>query len=306
MQFHIRHRTVYEYSAAVHLDPHELRFLPRSGGGQFVESFRLETTPTPVASTDFVDAEANAVRVASFAGAHEQLTVDCQMIVRTTAANPFDFPLTRDNQTLPVTYTPYERSCLWRFLRRYPSSTDADMIVRYAQALVSECGGATIRFLTTLNRRLFEEHEVFHRPTGMPWPPEKTLAAEQGACRDLAWLMIDICRSVGLAARFVSGYQEPEGQEQQPELHAWAEVYLPHAGWRGHDPTHGLAVADRHVAVAAAAEPHAVTPITGTIRMPLESPVTSQMTSQLNVVVNDPACASETPRSLVSPPGRSA
>ncbi len=293
MQFHIRHITVYEYSAAVALAPHELRFMPRTGGGQFVESFALEITPAPVTTTDYVDAEGNAVHVASFAGQHEQLTVDCRLQVRTTKANPFDFPLTAANQMLPPAYTPYDRACLWRFLRRHPPHTGPDVIDRYAQCLLAECGGLTLPFLTTLNRRLFEEHKVFHRPTGLPWPPEKTLQAEQGACRDLAWLMVDICRSVGLAARFVSGYQEPDEEQQEPELHAWTEVYLPHAGWRGHDPTHGLAVADRHVVVAAAAEPQAVAPIVGNIGMPLGGSVTSRLTSRLSVAVDQGVVGSD-------------
>ena len=88
----------------------------------------------------------------------------------------------------------------------------------------------------------------------------------QGACRDFAVLFIDACRCVGLAARFVSGYQDAYRSMGKRDLHAWAEVYLPGAGWRGYDPTRGLAVADHHVAVAAAADPQNAAPVTATYR----------------------------------------
>src|SRR5262249_17936328 len=102
----------------------------------------------------------------------------------------------------------------------------------------------------------------------------------QGACRDLAVLFIDACRCLGIAARFVSGYQEGYGSTAKQDLHAWAEVYLPGAGWRGYDPTHGLAVADRHGAVAAAPDPLNAAPVTATYR---GDNVTSEMNTQVSV-----------------------
>jgi len=92
------------------------------------------------------------------------------------------------------------------------------------------------------------------------------LRRKEGACRDLAVLFMDICRSLGLAARFVSGYKYSPDTPDQHELHAWAEVYLPGAGWRGYDPSWGLAVADHHVALAAGPAPQDAMPVTGTFR----------------------------------------
>ena len=79
-------------------------------------------------------------------------------------------------------------------------------------------------------------------------------------------LFIDCCRVVGLAARFVSGYQEGDPETIKREMHAWPEVYLPFAGWRGFDPTHGLAVRDTHIALASAPGPTGAAPISGTFR----------------------------------------
>lgn len=99
-------------------------------------------------------------------------------------------------------------------------------------------------------------------------PPDVVLSQGAGACRDLSVLFLAACRHVGLPARFVSGYHEGPPERGERELHAWAETYLPGGGWRGFDPSLGLAVADRHVAVAAAPDPRGAAPVAGTFRGP--------------------------------------
>ena len=93
-----------------------------------------------------------------------------------------------------------------------------------------------------------------------------TLRCGTGSCRDLTVLFMEVCRSQGLAARFVSGYQAGDPGQQDRELHAWPEVYLPGGGWRGFDPTLGLAVTDQHIAVACSWHPAGAAPVVGTIR----------------------------------------
>ena len=97
-------------------------------------------------------------------------------------------------------------------------------------------------------------------------PPRVTLEKGQGACRDLAVLFVAACRALGFGARFVSGYHQGHSEPMRRDLHAWAEVYLPGGGWRGYDPSLGLAVADRHVAVAAGTRPDQAAPISGSFR----------------------------------------
>ena len=103
-------------------------------------------------------------------------------------------------------------------------------------------------------------------PTGDPWPPEKTLADRTGSCRDIAVLFCEVCRAAGLPSRFVSGYAVDPDHSGCHHLHAWSEIYLPGAGWRGFDPTLGLAVADRHVSLAAARLPALAAPTSGVYR----------------------------------------
>jgi transglutaminase-like putative cysteine protease len=113
-------------------------------------------------------------------------------------------------------------------------------------------------------------HHDFHhigRPDGEPMGAAETLRSRSGACRDTAMLYVQACRSLGLAARFVSGYSMHHPEEvSEHELHAWAEVYLPGGGWRAYDPSLGLAVADGHVALAAAPDHHLAAPVSGRYR----------------------------------------
>ncbi len=118
------------------------------------------------------------------------------------------------------------------------------------------------------------------RLEGEPQPPLVTLNQGQGACRDFTVLFHEVCRLVGLAGRFVSGYFGGEPELEERHLHAWAEVYLPDLGWRGYDPMNGVAVADQHIAVAAAATPYLAPPVTGTSRGPGPS---STMTTHIRM-----------------------
>ncbi|HEV2448249.1 MAG TPA: transglutaminase-like domain-containing protein, partial [Candidatus Sulfopaludibacter sp.] len=104
------------------------------------------------------------------------------------------------------------------------------------------------------------------REDGPPLPPDVTLREGAASCRDLAVLFCAACRAHRLAARFVSGYERAAAFEEQSEMHAWAEVYLPGGGWRGYDPSRGLAVSTGHIAVAAAADPQLAAPIIGAYR----------------------------------------
>ena len=135
-------------------------------------------------------------------------------------------------------------------------------------------------FLAVLNGRISSGYEVTVREEGDPLPAEETLKSAKAACRDLAMLFIECCRILGIATRFVSGYQQGDQVSDRRDMHAWAEVYLPGGGWRGYDPTYGLAVADRHIAVAASATPRLAGPLSGSFR---GSGVTSTMETKISL-----------------------
>ncbi len=134
----------------------------------------------------------------------------------------------------------------------------------FARKLAVESGGDPLAFLDRLNATIFREIRHDIRPEGAARPPEETLALGHGACRDVTMLFLAACRSLGIPARFVSGYQAhadtPDGRRH---LHAWAEAFAPGIGWRAYDPTHGLDVSDGHVALCAAPGQAATMPVEG-------------------------------------------
>ncbi|WP_052128858.1 transglutaminase family protein [Neosynechococcus sphagnicola] len=268
MQFQISHVTTYRYRQPILLQPHVIRLRPRCDGIQSLQSFSMQILPQPGGISQTLDWESNATVQAWFREERSDLLqVETVAQVTTHRLNPFDYLLEPWAIKLPMDYP----VSAWGHLQPYldsaasPSVLDSTLI-RMVQELLHTAAGDTITFLTNLNQTLYHGCQQVYRETGDPLPPVLTWAHKSGSCRDLAVLFMALCRSVGLASRFVSGYQAGDSNQAQHHLHAWAEVYLPGAGWRGYDPTQGLAVADAHVAVAVSALPRHAAPMTGSYR----------------------------------------
>ncbi|NEO26236.1 MAG: transglutaminase family protein, partial [Kamptonema sp. SIO4C4] len=151
--------------------------------------------------------------------------------------------------------------------------------------IAQKTGHDPVAFLNELNQRIYHQCNYITRETGAPQSAGQTWQQKEGSCRDLAVLFMDICRVMGLASRFVSGYQEGDPDMAEWDLHAWVEVYLPGAGWRGYDPSQGLIVCDRHIALVASAKPRYTTPIVGDyipatvdVAVPIQSRLSSKIT----------------------------
>lgn len=262
MHYEIRHRTLYTFGTPVFLEPHLLRFHPRSDPAQSVQSFALTIDPPPSGISHGIDLGGNVFTMAWFEAMTAHLHIDVHSTVHTTRDNPFDYIL------LPAGLQPLpwdiQDPAAEHFLRRHPQQ-DSDPVARLAQDILARDPSA-VPFLTALNDELHRRTAVVVRDEGHPNDAAVTLATAEGSCRDLAVLFVDACRSVGLPARFVSGYQEGDPEQDERYLHAWAEAWLPGAGWRGYDPTLGLVVADRHIPVSAAAAPVDASPIVGNFR----------------------------------------
>lgn len=266
MELEISHSTRYEFSDAVFLEPHVLRFQPRADGAQTPLEFSLEIDPRPAGTSAALDSAGNTVTHVWFDGLHRTLTINSRSTVEMLRENPFDFLPDNCRSRLPVFYAA-ESDALRPYLHRNPHGLGApDQIAIFASRMRDAARGELVPLLTSLNNTIFDRLESVHRREPGVWSPERTWREKRGACRDLAALFIDVCRALGIAARFVSGYEESDGLGQGGELHAWAEVYIPGAGWRGYDPSRGLAVGQSHVAVAASATAAGTAPITGTYR----------------------------------------
>lgn len=266
VHFEIVHSIGYQYSRDVFLEPHEVRLQPRACSYQSLRDFQLEVSPTPKGISHGLDAEGNSVTSIWFDGLHSELNVTARSSVECRGENPFDFLLRWSGYHLPLKYDPLTAQLLDPVLR-YPFTASSDReIEALARELSDQSDNQLLPFLNRLNEFLYVEFEHTHRELGGAWPASFTLGERRGACRDLAVLFAAVCRQQGVACRFVSGYQEGDTQQERRELHAWAEVFIPGAGWRGYDPTHGLAVADRHVPVAASVSAKHAAPLIGTFR----------------------------------------
>lgn len=265
MRISITHNTTYKYNEDVFLDPHTIRLRPKCDASQTLISFEIEIDPGPDGMTSIVDVAGNDSICAWFSGRHGHLNITTKSVVDTLRVNPYDFIVTEPGVTkIPAFYPKYYLPALRSFMAR--NTEPEGQIDKFAFTVFEESGPDTLAFLAALNTRIYGGFEQVIRHEGPPYPAEVTLGFGRGACRDLTMLFIEACRSVGLAARFVSGYREAELMSGERQLHAWAEVYLPGGGWRGYDPSSGLAVADSHVAVAAGVIPEEAAPVTGSYR----------------------------------------
>lgn len=263
MHLAIEHCTEYRYSRAVFLEPLTVRLRPRCDVTQVLHTYNLTVDPAPSGIGQCVDLDGNDSHTIWFDGLHERLSIEVTAVVQTHRSNPFDFLIDDVRAlTLPLVYDDRVRPALIHYLQRPQADTAVDL---FSRAIQTEAGGDTVRFLTLLAERIHGTFQYSVREHGEAWTPRETLQRKFGACRDFAMLYLDACRCLGLAARFVSGYSYADATSKH-HLHAWVEVYLPGAGWRGFDPSAGLAVADRHVALATGRNAEDASPIFGLYR----------------------------------------
>lgn len=264
MIFHVEHDTRYAYSQPVVLEPHVVRLRPRCDAGQRLIRYALDADPQPRGMTQCIDLDGDTTTHMWFGGETETLIIKASFSVETLRNNPYDFIVTDPGALrLPMRVDGSLGLALAHYRKRPRASRDVD---RFVRDVTEKAAAETIPFLSILNAIIHERSRKIIREDGPPYAPEQTLADRAGSCRDLAVLFMDACRAVGIPARFVSGYWHANSEREKRDMHAWAEVYLPGGGWRGFDPSKGLAVADEHVAVAAGAEPADAAPVTGTFR----------------------------------------
>lgn len=265
MRYAGTHRTTYNYSAPVFLQPHKMRLRPRSDPGQFLRAFSLEITPQPDGITEALDAWGNNVTWAWFSGQHERLEINTRFVVDRLRVNPLDFIVpTAEASNLPPAYAPDDRAAL----EPYFHGDAGPMVARLAEEVAEQAGGQVVDFTLALAERVQRDVKMIVRPEGAPMSGQETLSLGEGSCRDMAVLCIEACRHVGIPARFVSGYVEQRAPGELRELHAWVGVYFRGAGWRGFDPTQGLAVSTGHITLATAAAQAGAAPVTGTFNGP--------------------------------------
>jgi transglutaminase-like putative cysteine protease len=290
MLLSVTHEVRYQYAGPVWLEPHVLHLRPATTPFQAIHNFQLEIDPLPVLLSEGIDAEGNPMHVAGFSGTTQSLILRSSFQAECPLNNPFGYIVYPfEAVRVPFLYPEPLKPVLQPYLGAAPGQGP---VRDYARQLAAAVQYDTLTFLETVTRRIFSDFTYEYREFGAPFSPAETLDRKKGACRDFSLLMMEMCRSLGLATRFVSGYLLGNPHKEQ-FLHAWVEVYVPGGGWRGYDPTQGELVSNRHVALAASAVPALVTPVLGIFRgasgSKLSAAVTvsqSSMLMQRQVMVN--------------------
>ena len=274
--FEVRHLTNYIYSAPVFLEPHVVRLKPFTDAGQRLERFSLRVHPVPAGMNEVLEFEGNAATICWFDGMTPGLSIETKAVVATSRPNPFEY-LSTGRAHLPYRYG----AGIASESAPYATPTGHADVVRLSEQIAAGVGSDANAFLPATAEAVRRRCRLIIRPEGDPMPSWQTLALGEGSCRDLAVVFMDLCRSQGFAARFVSGYRAVLGEGEQ-DLHAWAEAYLDGGGWRGFDPTAGLAVGEDHIAIARAAHPLNAAPVTGSYRGSAEATLESIVTITLH------------------------
>jgi len=263
MRARITHTFSYRYSAPVLLGPHRFCLQPRGHGFQRLLSFNCSISPEPALLYALVAASGDEILRARFEGSCEAFEVRAISEVQTDLAPSLEDCLAGHEPQLPYPAGQLNIDLMGALQGWLPNGQHDPAAVDLAQEAMMGCNQGALLFLPQLVEIIQDRVKYTQRHVGPAWPAGRTLKERVGSCRDLAMLMIETCRCVGLPARFVSGYHLVEPRPQAYDLHAWAEIYLPGAGWRGFDPSGKGAIDERYIVLATSSKPTLTAAVTG-------------------------------------------
>ncbi|MBN3725403.1 transglutaminase family protein, partial [Burkholderia sp. Ac-20379] len=278
MSIHValHHTTRYRYDRLVGLGPQIVRLRPAPHCRTPILSYSMKVEPAQHFVNWQQDPFANYMGRLVFPERTRGFEITIDLVAEMSVYNPFDFFLEEYADQFPFAYDAALRDELAPYLVCDPAASAAPVFRDYL-ATVDRKPQGTIDFLVALNQQLQKDVRYLVRMEPGVQTPEETLTLASGSCRDTGWLLVQLCRHLGLAARFVSGYliqltpdvkslDGPSGTEVDfTDLHAWCEVYLPGAGWIGFDPTSGLLAGEGHIPLACTPQPSSAAPVDGLI-----------------------------------------
>jgi len=270
----LQHRTTYRFDRIVGLGPHEIRLRPAPHCRTPILGYSLSVTPEKYFLNWQQDPYGNWVARLVFTEGADKLEIVVDLTADMTVINPFDFFVEDYAEVAPFAYARELGKELIPFLETSPVGPRLGAWLERFRPTISP-REKTVDMLVRLNQQLQHEIQYLVRMEPGVQDPDTTLERARGSCRDTGWLLVQILRHLGLAARFASGYliqlradvkplEGPAGPVQDfTDLHAWAEVYLPGAGWIGLDPTSGLLAGEGHIPLACSADPGNAAPVIG-------------------------------------------
>jgi uncharacterized protein (DUF2126 family) len=267
----LRHVTQYRYDRAVELSPQLVRLRPAPHCRTPIVSYSQRITPSEHFLNWQQDPQSNYVARLTFPEKVDEFRVEVDVVAEMTVYNPFDFFLEPSAEHFPFAYETWQLRELQPFLHADPLTP---RLARYLES-IDRRRRRTIDMLVDVNRHVQQDISYVIRLDPGVQDVERTIELASGSCRDTTWLLVQLFRHLGLAARFVSGYliqlvpdvkalDGPAGAERDfTDLHAWCEVYLPGAGWIGLDPTSGLLAGEGHIPLSCTPEPMSAAPVSG-------------------------------------------
>ena len=272
IQVAIRHSTTYIYDRAVKVWPQVIRLRPAAHSRTKIKAYSLNISPEHHFINWMQDPFGNYQARVTFTDLVKEFKIDVEVIADLVTINPFDFFLEEYAENFPFKYDDLLLSELQPYLVQEKSGP---LLNELFEACQKYKGTITVDFLVALNSHIYRHLDYTIRMETGVQPCEYTLEKKLGSCRDFAWVFVQLLRKFGLAARFVSGYLVqlkpdikskigPSGPEADfTDLHAWAEVFVPGAGWIGLDATSGLFAGEGHIPLACTPHPSSAAPVTG-------------------------------------------
>ncbi len=298
MKLRIRHETRYSYTRRVRFGPHRLVLRPREGHDLRVESMAVEVSP----KADLIwtrDVFGNSIGTLDIRAAGKELVIVSNVVVTRTppyAHRKHDTEVT----PWPPAYDPLESAVVAAYQQlSYPA--DSPAVGRWLRANLPKKPKDVEAVARGLNKAIKDQIRYVRREEKGVLTPAQTIAKGVGSCRDFATLLLDAARSIGIAARFASGYLECGAAEAgYASTHAWVEIYLPGHGWRGYDPTLGTETTSAHVATGLSNHPRGVMPVTGSYYGSASAfrmmTVSVKLTPELDPLALPPAAFSGAPK----------
>ena len=297
----VRHTTTYRYNQPVALGEHRLMFRPRDSWDQRLLDSTLNVTPKPASVRWVHDVFGNCVTVVEFARQAKELRFESVIRLVHSPVPALDFPIAAHAQTYPFSYDAEEMPDLLRSIeRQYPDRNN--VLYHWARQFVNQAGPTgTHDMLASMTTAIRKRFKYESRVEEGIQDPLTTLSLEKGSCRDFAILMIEAVRSLGLAARFVTGYLHvrPSASRKYDgggSTHAWVQVYVPGAGWLEFDPTNGIVGNRDLIRVAVARDPIQAVPIWGSFA----GDASDSLGMTVNVEITSESSAAKAPRPIAS------
>ena len=263
MKKKIIHKLAYSYKSHVSLNEHLICLKPRSNCFQKLYKFEIKILPDPTSILSLISANGDDMYKVSFTKPTQSLIIRAESEIE-TINHPNIYQIeNKHDLSLPLHIDSVNNSLNGFIEGWFPNGQHDPSAVKIAQEALIGIENNVLEFLYQLIELIKERVKYTPRHLGPAWTSGRTLSERVGSCRDLAILLMETCRCVGIPSRFVSGYQFMDQPTEKYELHAWTEIFIPGFGWRGFDPSGCGLINDRYITLASASKSDLVAPVRG-------------------------------------------